>query len=257
MLSNRRTNRAKKFTLPTWVLVLSSAILLGFAIWLGTPTAARLLTSIFSRSGDDESLAVQPEVSNGPSILVPDPPAGPAPALPDPELSPILRPLVEALLPSAIDSRSDSQESPDQEQTSAREYYLDFILPQLDGSLQHTRVVRKIPSGPEVKKKLLLALLNGPDPGELSQNLLSLIPTETRLISLDQSGDTLTLNFSEDFQFNSLGAEGYRAQVIQIIQTLKQFPDVKKVQFLIEGRRISTLGEVIPIGQPISIDRFP
>lgn len=256
MLSNTRKIHTKKPNFTTWLLALSAILLLGVAIWLGTPSAASFLVSLFRSQELVTDNVEQPEVLPQPLTLVPNPPTGQPEVLPDPELSPLLKPLIEALIPKTTNQSDQETVDTSSVQTAQQEFYLDFILPQMDGSITHTKVNRKISTGPDAKKNLLLALLNGPTAEELSQNLMSLIPSETRLISIDQTGDTLTINLSEDFQYNSLGTEGYKAQVIQIIQTMRQFPDVKKVQFLIEGRRVSALGEAMPLGNPLPVDRF-
>jgi spore germination protein GerM len=54
--------------------------------------------------------------------------------------------------------------------------------------------------------------------------------------------------------FNGYGAEGYVAQLRQIVWTATEFPNIHDVQILIEGRRIEFLGESIRIGRPISRD---
>ncbi|MDR3124205.1 MAG: GerMN domain-containing protein, partial [Treponema sp.] len=67
---------------------------------------------------------------------------------------------------------------------------------------------------------------------------------------------TAYLSFSEDFQFNTYGVEGYIGQLRQIIWTATEFPNISDVQILIEGRRIDYLGERIAIGSPLGRDAF-
>ena len=85
---------------------------------------------------------------------------------------------------------------------------------------------------------------------------MSLIPPGSEVISIRIEGDTAFINFNEDFQFNTFGVEGYTAQIIEVVFTATDFPNINNVQILIEGRRIDFLGEGIPIGIPLSRGMF-
>jgi spore germination protein GerM len=95
-------------------------------------------------------------------------------------------------------------------------------------------------------------LLQGPTTEEQRRDLVSLIPSGTRILSATVRGSTAYISFSEDFQYNTYGVEGYAAQLKQIVWTATEFPNVTDVQILIEGRRVDYLGEGIWIGSPIS-----
>ena len=45
--------------------------------------------------------------------------------------------------------------------------------------------------------------------------------------------------------------EGYAGQIRQIVFTITEFPNIKSVQILIEGRRLDYLGEGVWIGSPL------
>jgi spore germination protein GerM len=83
-----------------------------------------------------------------------------------------------------------------------------------------------------------------------------MIPHNTRILSATVRGSTAYISFSEDFMFNTFGVEGYVAQLRQIVWTVTEFPNVRDVQILIDGRRIDYLGEGIWIGSPISRQSF-
>lgn len=254
MLSNPRQNDPRRFKIPTWLLGVFAGASLLLVLWLGSPWAAHFFVSRVL--GQDAETGFAEESSPAPDAPEFTTPPTETPPLPTPEVPPLLKPLIEAL--SQANAPPEPKVVPPQPLPTGErtEFWLDYVLPQMDGSLQHQRVPRKGSLGPDPKAGVLQALLDGPTAEELSQNLLSLIPPETRLRSVSQTGDLLTVNFSEEFQYNSLGSEGYRAQVIQVLQTLSQFPDVKRVQFLIEGQRLSSLGDAIPIGQPLDVHRF-
>ncbi|WP_461256534.1 GerMN domain-containing protein [Treponema sp. R80B11-R83G3] len=125
-----------------------------------------------------------------------------------------------------------------------------------DGQILHSKVTRKIPVSDSPMQDALNVLLAGPTAEELSKGLLNLIPKNTRMLSATVRGTTAYINFSEDFLFNTFGVEGYVAQLRQIVWTVTEFPNVKDVQILIEGRRVDYLGEGIWIGSPISRQSF-
>ena len=95
------------------------------------------------------------------------------------------------------------------------------------------------------------ALISGPNTEEKGKGLISLIPPSTRILSATVRGETAYISFSEDFQYNTYGVEGYAAQLRQIVYTATEFPNVRNVQILIEGRRVDYLGEGIWIGSPL------
>jgi spore germination protein GerM len=103
----------------------------------------------------------------------------------------------------------------------------------------------------------LRALMAGPNAEEEKQGIISLIPSATRLLpATTVRGSTAYINFSEDFQYNTFGVEGYAAQLRQVIWTATEFSNVKDIQILIEGRRIDYLGEGIWIGSPLNRESF-
>lgn len=120
-----------------------------------------------------------------------------------------------------------------------------------DGTILRTRVTRSLPVTSSPMVDALNALLLGPSAEEKNRDLISLIPKGTRILSAVVRGSTAYINFNENFLFNEYGVEGYAGQLRQIVWTATEFPNVKDVQILIEGRRIDYLGESIWIGGPV------
>jgi spore germination protein GerM len=98
--------------------------------------------------------------------------------------------------------------------------------------------------------------MEGPNSAELGRGMLSLIPPNTQILSAVIEGSTARVNFSEEFQYNTAGPEGFIAQLIQSIWTATEFPNVRNVQILIEGNRIDHLGEGIPVWNPLDRESF-
>jgi germination protein M len=125
-----------------------------------------------------------------------------------------------------------------------------------DGQILQSKVTRKIPVSASPMVDTLNVLLAGPSASELNKGLLTLIPPNTRILSATVRGSTAYINFSEDFLFNTIGVEGYIAQLRQIVWTVTEFSNVSDVQILVEGRRLDYLGEGIWIGSPINRQLF-
>jgi len=100
------------------------------------------------------------------------------------------------------------------------------------------------------------AIVAGPTNEEKNRGLISLIPPASKILSATVRGETAYISFSEDFQYNTYGVEGYAGQVRQVVFTATEFSNVKSVQILIEGRRIDYLGEGVWIGSPLSREMF-
>ncbi len=106
-------------------------------------------------------------------------------------------------------------------------------------------------------KKTLLTLLKGPNPEEMNRGFLTLIPRETKIKNIYIKGDTAYIDFSEDFRFNPLGVEGLKNQLKQVVYTVTEFHNIKRVQILINGKIEKYLGpEGIFIGKPLSRNSF-
>ena len=132
-----------------------------------------------------------------------------------------------------------------------------FVKVNDEGQIGIKSVLRSVPSTASPLTTAVTALTEGPRPGELSSDLLSLLPEDTRLIGARVEDGIAFLDFNEAFRFNALGIEGYRAQVEQVVYTATEFPTVDRVQFLIEGQRIDFLGgEGFWVGGPIGRDDF-
>jgi germination protein M len=116
---------------------------------------------------------------------------------------------------------------------------------------------RLIPSSDSPLTDSLNALLAGPTLDELNRGISSLIPKGTKLLSVVMRGTTAVVNFNEAFMFNSVGIDGYAAQLKQVVWTATDFSTVQDVQFIIEGQKIDYLGgDNVFIGIPLSRNSF-
>jgi len=87
------------------------------------------------------------------------------------------------------------------------------------------------------KNKLQAAgqlLCNGTSGGEDAESPL---PMGTQLIWVKQEGDTVVANFSDELIRNFPGGSAWEAMVVSAIaKTFCQFPSVRRVQILVEGK---------------------
>ncbi len=152
------------------------------------------------------------------------------------------------------DEASDAeaeQPEPDSRTRRARLYYVRVTD---DGAFPEA-VSRTIEYTDRPLTATIEELIAGPNGEEGSNGLLNLIPDGTRLRSARVSNGVAYLDFNEAFRFNTMGVEGYRMQLKQIVFATTEFETVDRVQFLIEGERREWLGgEGVYIGTPLGRD---
>jgi spore germination protein GerM len=137
---------------------------------------------------------------------------------------------------------------------AVRERVIYFVKIDNSGMVLTSPVKRQVFASDSPMLDALNLLLQGPTAAEENQGLTSLIPDGVRIQNAHVTGNTAVISFNENFMFNGYGAEGYIAQLRQIVWTATEFPNVRDVQILIDGRRIDFLGESIRIGRPIGRD---
>jgi spore germination protein GerM len=171
-----------------------------------------------------------------------------------PSLEEELARLTEGISPAA--PQDVKEYTGTQAEQEARERTVYFMRMDSDGLLVRTQEKRRIANAAAPLLDTITLLLAGTTAEEEARGLTTLIPAGTVLISAAMRGDTAVLNFNENFMFNNYGAEGYLAQLRQIVWTATEFQNVKNVQFLIEGRRVDFLGDNIRIDRPIARDEL-
>jgi len=209
-----------------------------------------------------------PTVRNNPSLSDErQPPGEPAPTailIPEPAIHeniPPEQPPAEETQPSEPEQVPEPESelaqapSPYANDIETRERDVFFILVENDGAdLSLARVSRALSVSNTPLLDTLNALLAGPTPEEAARGVASFIPPGARLLRAEIRGHTAYINFSEDFQFNTLGSEGFSSQIRQIVWTATEFPNVLDVQILIEGNRVDFLHGDLRIGSPIARD---
>lgn len=93
-------------------------------------------------------------------------------------------------------------------------------------------------------------LLLGPTAAEGGANLLTEIPTGTRLLGLTVDGGTARVDLSKEFASGG-GSLSANVRLAQVIYTLTQFPSVQRVVLLVEGEVVEAfMGEGLILAGP-------
>jgi germination protein M len=130
-----------------------------------------------------------------------------------------------------------------------------FAKVDADGAIELAPVIRSLPVGDSPLRDNLAALLAGPTASETGAGIVSFLPVGTAVRDVAVKGDIATIDFSEQFRFNTLGIDGLRAQLRQVVWVATEFPTVSRVQVLIEGRRVDYLApEGAAVGFPLGRD---
>ncbi len=158
---------------------------------------------------------------------------------------------------NAAAPKTQPSEAPREESTAVRKTRLFFASVDAGGKVEIKGVIRPIPSNDSPLRDTILALLKGPTSQEVNLGMLTMIPADSRLLGVAIRGETAFLDFSESFRFNTLGTEGLNAGLKQVVYAATEFPTVKNVQILIEGKKVQYLGsEGIRIDAPLDRESF-
>ncbi|MDR2521726.1 MAG: GerMN domain-containing protein [Spirochaetaceae bacterium] len=169
---------------------------------------------------------------------------------------------VQAVVPGDGVTPADSRQVPRErdefrergefrERDEFRERTLYFVNVDSSGMVFLSPVKRRFSASAAPLYEAITSLLAGPAGAEKNSGLTSLIPSGVRLINARVQGNTAYLNFNEDFLYNTYDAEGYYAQLRQIVWTATEFPNVRNVQILIDNRKVDFLGLTIRIDKPL------
>jgi spore germination protein GerM len=218
--------------------------------------------------------AAAPEQEPGPGSAAPAPRTSPAAPAPGPSAqapsakTPSARtPSAEKAAPKAPppaaraspagSAPAHARAAPRKPESRVRKARIFFVSANAEGEIAMKGVVRSVEYVDAPLRSTLETLLKGPSPEEIQQGLITAIPRDTRLNNITLQDDTAVLDFSESFRFNSLGEEGLEAQLKQVVYSTTEFPTLRRVQILIDGKRLKYLGpEGAYIGEPLSRSSF-
>jgi len=114
-----------------------------------------------------------------------------------------------------------------------------YFVQERDGTMFLVPEERSIPaySRSPIALPFLEELIKGPEqPG-----LTSFIPSDTKVRSVNIEDAVATVDFSKEVLGANVGAPGEELGIAQIVNTLTEFSDIKKVKFLVEGKDEGTI----------------
>lgn len=92
------------------------------------------------------------------------------------------------------------------------------------------------------------ALMAGTD----QKGLVNVFPKKARLLQVTVSGKVAKVNFSRELQKNFAGGStGEEMLVGSVVNTLTEFPEIAKVQILVDGQEVETLSGHMDLSQPL------
>lgn len=151
-----------------------------------------------------------------------------------------------AKLEADISSLQTPAESPDEEGAAAVLLYFvhstptDFLL---------VPVTRMVGAGHATPLQALNLLIKGPLPGEQLHHSL---PPETKVLSLYIENGLATVDFSQELSTKFVGGSQLESHLVSaIVFTLTQFAEIERVQILLEGEKVESLGGHVNIDNPL------
>lgn len=101
------------------------------------------------------------------------------------------------------------------------------------------KTTKKIEKKEGMARATMQTLLQGTNEGDL----MSAIPTGTKLLDINIKEGLCIVDFSEEFLEAGKGAINEKLAVQAVVQTLCQFDTVEKVEFRVNGKRIERLNQ--------------
>ena len=103
--------------------------------------------------------------------------------------------------------------------------------------------------GQDKYKAAVEALLAGTD----DKRLTTVFPKKTKLLKVAVSGSTARVDFDKNLTAGFVGGStGEEMLVGSLVNTLTEFPEIKKVQILVEGKEIDSLSGHLDLSKPVS-----
>lgn len=88
--------------------------------------------------------------------------------------------------------------------------------------------------------------------GTEKKGLANVFPKKAKLLQVTVSGKVAKVDFSRELQKNFVGGStGEEMLVGSVVNTLTEFPEIQKVQILIDGQEVETLSGHMDLSQPL------
>lgn len=88
--------------------------------------------------------------------------------------------------------------------------------------------------------------------GTEKKGLANVFPKKAKLLQVTVSGKVAKVDFSRELQKNFVGGStGEEMLVGSVVNTLTEFPEIQKVQILVDGQVVETLSGHMDLSQPL------
>lgn len=102
-----------------------------------------------------------------------------------------------------------------------------------------------------LEKYVIQELIKGPK----DKGLIKTIPSETKLLSVETNEGVCVVSFSQEFQTKHPGGStGESMTIYSIVDSLTELPNIRKVQFLIEGQKVESFKGHLVFNEPFKRD---
>lgn len=126
-----------------------------------------------------------------------------------------------------------------------------YVARIVDGKQRMVAIKRELPPGLGVARGSMEELLRGEVPRGCDRPL----PAGTELLGIRVDDGLATVDFSEQLRAGFQGgSDNEQVTVYSIVNTLTSLPTVDRVQILIEGETVSTIGGHHDISGPLTFD---
>ena len=154
-----------------------------------------------------------------------------------------------------IPEENTIKEQPKEEVQKVPKAYVNvFFIAQNDNKEEVYRAVKREynPKTDGTKLKFAIdCLLKGPSVREKAKGVYSEIPSDTKLLSLEETSDKASINLSGDFE-NGGGTDGLYKRLYQLIKTSNKNANTS-VYLYINGKQADVVGgEGIMVNQPLN-----
>ena len=144
-------------------------------------------------------------------------------------------------------SRAESEPAGETRPVVAQLYFSRVV----DGKQRMVAISRELPPGLGVARSSLEELLRGEVPRGCDRPL----PPGTRLLDIAVTNGTATVDLSGELQTGFRGgSDNEQVTVYSIVNTLTSLPTIDRVQILVEGMTVNTLGGHQDISGPLAFD---
>ncbi len=134
-----------------------------------------------------------------------------------------------------------------EKKTVAQEESIQVYFPNADGT-KLIAVNKKIKTGNDKYKAVMQALLEG----TTDKKLTVVMPKNTKLQSVKIDKNIAYVDFSKEFTKNFTGGSTGEIMLVgSIVDTLTEYPEIKAVQILVDGKELDSLSGHMDLSTPI------